>query len=93
MQSNLIQYICQDLQRSLYIADGGDVMQNAGLVDQRTGKENGESGVFHAADGDGAVQATTAANKQFFHSICTRRDRREGWHRREYQVLQNGRSI
>jgi len=52
-------------------------MKRAGFVIQSASEQNRKRGVFHAADGDGAVEAPSTLNKKFFHVIVMYRARRE----------------
>ena len=52
-------------------------MKNAGFMIQCAGEQNRKRGVFHAADGDGAVEAPSTLNKKFLHVLVMYRARRE----------------
>ena len=59
----------EDLQHVMDVAQVGDVVDDARLFREQRGGEDGERGVFRAADFDGAGQLVSAVNENFIHNL------------------------
>ena len=57
----------QNIQGFQNIAHIGNVVNGTGSAGQNRGVNNGQGSVFHAADGDGAVELLTASDVQAVH--------------------------
>ena len=59
----------EDLQHVMDVAQVGDVVDDARLLGQQRGGEDGQRGVFRAADFDIAGQRVSAVNENFIHKL------------------------
>ncbi len=57
----------EDLEHVMDIAQVGNVMDDARLLGQQGGREDGERGIFRTADLDRAIKAVAAVNENFIH--------------------------